>query len=187
MQARHASVSPISLPPATGKPYLLASHNSPCLPQLACAMQPTTHIPPCNLQVGDTCNLHATYHLQPSNLEASTVQGMHATPPSLSHARYTAHTSHYTAHTSAIHATPHIPHATPHIPHATCVRHIAGCNLQGRPLPRSVVALTLAPSWTSLRMVRACTRSSQPTNRLSAPAAAKCCAAPSASVSVLLY
>ena len=154
MQARHASVSPISLPPATGKPYLLASRNSPCLLQLACAMQPTTHIPPCNLQVGDTCNLQATYHLQPSNLEASKLQGMQATP---------------------------------HIPHATCVRHIAGCNLQGRPLPRSVVALTLAPSWTSLRMVRACTRSSQPTNRLSAPAAAKCCAAPSASVSVLLY
>ena len=61
--------------------------------------------------------------------------------------------------------------------------YLHGCKLQGRYLPRSVVALTLAPSWTSLRMVRACTRSSQPTNRLSAPAAAKCCAAPSASVS----
>jgi len=65
--------------------------------------------------------------------------------------------------------------------------YLHGCKLQGRYLPRSVVALTLAPSWTSLRMVRACTRSSQPTNRLSAPAAAKCCAAPSASVSVRLY
>jgi hypothetical protein len=158
MQA--CAVSPC-LPLLARRISLLASRNSPCLPQLACGMQPTTLIPACNLQVGDACNLPASYHLQPSNLEASKVQGMQA-GTHIPHATCNTHTSRY------LHEAHSWMQATSHI-------------------PRSVVALTLAPSCTSLRMVRACTRSSQPTNRLSAPAAAKCCAAPSASVSVLLY